>query len=233
VEVVDAHAVLDRLEAHLVGRAVGHAALHAAARHPGRERVRVVVAAGLPAFLRDRQPAELSAPDHDGVLQQANSQPASRLNGYTSVDRPYFEQIPSLALGGGLLVENTPIPMLVQGVPLIEFLPPEDGSKIARINATITSDDGKNLLRIVENEWIVESGVWDYEWVGQRMTIRDSVGSVSLQISVHPPKFISVDKVRFRSSGYDVVMTPTEITVNGNTFIGNVASNCRVGISLG
>ena len=168
----------------------------------------------------------------ESILRQANSKPATHLNGYTSVERPYFDHIPSLAIGGGLLVENTPVPVLVSGVPLIEFLPPEDDSRIARINATITSDDGASLLRIVSNEWIVESGVWDYEWVGQRMTIRDGRGSVSLQMTIFPPKFISVDKLRFKSAGYDVVITPTELTVNRNMFIDCVAKNCHVGMSL-
>ena len=63
MQVVHVDLVLDRLEAELVGRAVGHAALHAAAGQPHREAVRVVVAARLALALAERHPAELAAPD--------------------------------------------------------------------------------------------------------------------------------------------------------------------------
>ena len=65
------HAVDGGLVADLVGRAVADAALDAAAGHPDGEAVRIVVAAGLLACLRDRQPAELAAPDHQRLVEQA------------------------------------------------------------------------------------------------------------------------------------------------------------------
>ena len=61
--------VLDRVQADLVGRAVGHAALDAAAGHPDREAVGVVVAAV--AALAHRRAAELAAPDHQRRVEQA------------------------------------------------------------------------------------------------------------------------------------------------------------------
>src|SRR6186713_1291289 len=58
VQVVDVDAVLDGLEAELVGLAVTNAPFDAAAGQPVGEGVRVVVATGA-SFLHDRQPAEL------------------------------------------------------------------------------------------------------------------------------------------------------------------------------
>lgn len=168
-----------------------------------------------------------------GLLLRANAKPAARLNGYTSVERPYFDHVPSLAIGGGMLVQDTPIPLMVRGVPIIEFLAPEAGSPVARINATLTSGDGANLLRIFENEWIVENGVWDYEWVGRRMTIRDDAGAVALQITIFPPKFISIDNLTYVDDRIKVSVSPTEIIVNRNTYVDCVASSCAVGMSLG
>ena len=46
------------------------AALHAAARHPNGERVRVVIAPRLVALLRDRQPAKFARANHQRVLEQ-------------------------------------------------------------------------------------------------------------------------------------------------------------------
>ena len=78
VQVVDVDRVLDGLEAELVGRAVDVAALDAAAGQPHREAVVVVVAAvdlaGVGARVRQldrRRAAELAAPDHQRVVEQA------------------------------------------------------------------------------------------------------------------------------------------------------------------
>lgn len=166
-------------------------------------------------------------------LKEANSNPAAIMNGQTSVCRPYFDHIPALALGGGLLVENTPVPLAIHGEPVIAFLAPEEGSKVARISARITSDDGSNLLLIDDNEWIVESGVWDYEWIGQRLTIRGDSGAAALQIIVHPPKLIEIDRLRFKRQGVDVLVTRTEMKVNGSLFVDCVASNSPIGFAVG
>jgi hypothetical protein len=89
------------------------------------------------------------------LLRRADAHPMPIQNGQTTLERPYFDHIPSLALGGGILIENTPVPLMVGGVPIIEFFEPEEGSPVSQISATITSDDGSNLLRIVKNEWVV------------------------------------------------------------------------------
>src|SRR6185369_5436535 len=67
VEIGDVVALLDRVEAELVGRAVGDAALHSAARQPAAEAEGVVVAAVGP--LRAGRPSELRAPDDERLVE--------------------------------------------------------------------------------------------------------------------------------------------------------------------
>src|SRR5437660_8500381 len=69
VKVVDGDAILDRLEAKLVGCAVADAAFEAAAGHEHGEAVRVVVAAV--AGFGDGSAAEFTAPDDGGLIEQA------------------------------------------------------------------------------------------------------------------------------------------------------------------
>src|SRR5437762_2435215 len=68
VDVGDVVAVLDGVEADLVGDAVGNAALDAAAGQPGAEALRMMVAA---VALGTRRAAELRAPDDDRLFEQA------------------------------------------------------------------------------------------------------------------------------------------------------------------
>ena len=69
VDVGDVVAVLDGVEADLVGRAVDDAALDAAAGHPDREAVDVMVAAV--AALRAGRAAELGGEDDERLVEQA------------------------------------------------------------------------------------------------------------------------------------------------------------------
>ena len=69
MQVVDVHAVLDRLEAEVVRLTVAHAALRAAAGEEHTEAMRVVVAAV--AILAHRRATKLAAPHDQRVIQQA------------------------------------------------------------------------------------------------------------------------------------------------------------------
>ena len=73
VQVVDVDAVFDGVEAELVGFAERDARFDAAAGQPHRERVGVMVAAVVAAALDHRRAAELAAPDHQRVVQQARA----------------------------------------------------------------------------------------------------------------------------------------------------------------
>src|SRR5579871_708763 len=82
MQVMNVNLVLDGGVAEVVGRADHLSALYAAARHPGAEAARIVVAAL--AALVGRGPAELSAPDDQRLVEQA----AALEVGQQPVDRP-------------------------------------------------------------------------------------------------------------------------------------------------
>jgi hypothetical protein len=69
VQVVHVHAVLDRVPAELIGRAVGHPAFNPAAGQPHRETERMMLPS-VGAF-RSRRPAELATPDHERFIEQS------------------------------------------------------------------------------------------------------------------------------------------------------------------
>src|ERR1041385_5143355 len=69
MQVVHVHRVLHRTEPEVVGLSVGQSALHASARQPDGEGLRVVAAAV--AVLRHRRAAELPAPEDERVGEEA------------------------------------------------------------------------------------------------------------------------------------------------------------------
>jgi hypothetical protein len=61
--------VRDRVETQLIGRSLNNPSLDAAAGHPDREAVVMMIAAV--GALGTGRPAELGRPDHDRVVEQA------------------------------------------------------------------------------------------------------------------------------------------------------------------
>ena len=71
VQVMHMHLVFDHVEAQVVALAKGDSWFDAASGHPHGEGVRVMVAAVVRAALDHRRAAELAAPQHQRVVQQA------------------------------------------------------------------------------------------------------------------------------------------------------------------
>ena len=71
MDVVDVDGVLDGSEAEFVGHTMRDAAFETAAGEPHGEGVDVVIASGGLAHLAHRRAAEFTAPDDDGVIEQA------------------------------------------------------------------------------------------------------------------------------------------------------------------
>jgi hypothetical protein len=135
-------------------------------------------------------------------------------------------------LGGGFLIEGTPVPLRIKDEPVVEFLPPEEGSTVTVVNAHLQSADGTSLLRIENNEWIVETGAWDFEWVGQRISIRDSEGE-ALRLFVAPPSYIGIDRFRSRVGLWPIDITETEFRLGPKLVVGGEIRNCATGVQVG
>ena len=166
------------------------------------------------------------------AVKELSEQPFALSGVKPSITLPNFEGIPAVRLGGGLLIEGTPVPLRLKDVPIVEFLPPEEGSTVTVVNAHLQSADDNSLLLIDNNEWIVESGAWDFEWVGQRISIRDSQGE-ALRLFVAPPNYIGIDRFRSRVGPWDIQITETEFRLGPKLVIGSQIRNCATGVQVG
>lgn len=166
-------------------------------------------------------------------LRELNTAPAACTAGHSKVQLPYFEGFPSIRLGGGVLISKTLIPFQIDDEPAMILRPPETGSKVARISALIRGIDGDSVLRIMENEWIVEGGVWDFEWVGQRMTVRDASGATVFQLTMFPPNYISIDYLVTNFAGHEIRVNETEAKFDGFQIKDCQFEQWEVGVQLG
>ena len=72
VEIVGVHGVINRLEADLIGGAVGHAAFHAAAGEESGEGPVMMLAPGVISGAVKGRAAELGGPHHERVVEQTS-----------------------------------------------------------------------------------------------------------------------------------------------------------------
>lgn len=162
-------------------------------------------------------------------LKQACRKKAPR----PSMQLPEFEGVPCAQFGGGIGFFDVSIPVRYKELPILSFLPPEEGSRVTRITAELRGSDGESLLRIVDNEWIVQDGAWDYEWVGRRLTIRDASKRRALQIRLDPPKLLAFEYLRTRICGVEIAANPSEVRIGRNLLGEMIIRGFPVGLQIG
>ena len=166
-------------------------------------------------------------------IRELNSAPAARASGHSKIALPHFKGIPSVQLGGGALIRETPIPLQIYDQPAIQFLPPEDGSDVTRISALIRGAEGEDVLRIIDNEWIVEGGVWDFEWVGQRMSIRNAATTRVLELLISPPSHITISRMITNIGNHRISISESDFEIDGVTAQYCGVTGFHVGVQVG
>jgi hypothetical protein len=170
------------------------------------------------------------------AVKLASKKPASIKCNYASEMFQLLAATPKFTIGGASIT-NTPIPLEVKGYPVIQVKPAEEGGAPARFSATFFNSRGELSLQIIDNEWRVNSGNWDFEAIGGSLVIRDNHRNISLKLSVSDTDGIVVQKINMRIDSYRIEGNTTELFVlaDDGTKIscgGMMADNCGVGLSL-
>lgn len=165
-------------------------------------------------------------------VKAAYDNPAAKKAGFSSSQHPWFEGVPSLKMGGGPLIVNTPIPIQIKGENIIHFEQPEDGSKVARISASLRDASGSQFLQIQQNEWKVLSGAWDFQCVANRYIFTDNQGTQTLRLRMEAPNFIAIELLRTSVEGIPVHITEDHVEIQNAKIVGGVFSNSMVGFSI-
>jgi hypothetical protein len=191
------------------------------------------------AKAHDANSIVLICPTHHGLVtkgvipkeqvEYASKNPAAKQAGYSKYEHPWFAGIPSLKLGRGLM-QRTPIPIQVRGESLLQFDPPEVGSNVARISASLRDATGAQFLRVVENEWQVIDGNWDFQHIGKRYIFKDAFGTPMLVLRMEAPNCIAIELLRTSVDGMPIHITDEKITIGTNS-IGSISTdNSPIGI---
>ena len=120
----------------------------------------------------------------------------------------------------------------VDGEPLFGVRA-EDGHFLLDLSVYNTSQD--LVLLIVDNELILNSGSWDIEIVGSRITIREGLRNILFDIVFRPPSTVVIMRGRFLYNGVELLVAPKWCSLLNNQamFSGLEVTNCSVGLNLG
>jgi trigger factor len=109
----------------------------------------------------------------------------------------------------------------------------EDGHFL--LNLSVYDSDDNLVLRIVDNELVLNVCSWDIEVVGARITIRQGRGNILFDIVFRPPSSVAVLRGRFLYHGVELFVAPKWCALLNNrlVFSGLGIRNCLVGLNIG
>lgn len=128
--------------------------------------------------------------------------------------------------------ESAFIPLVIDATPLIIFRI----SQGKLFLSFIAHDEDNNLiLEIDDNEITYDTNLWDVEWVGPALTIREARGRILLKLVFSPPNEIRITKGRILFNGVEVMIGENYLfNVNTRGFYNGINSiNTPIGIAIG
>lgn len=137
----------------------------------------------------------------------------------------------------GVTFRRCTIPIEVRGIPVFQIEQPEVVGSPFRLSATFANNVGQPIFEVRQNEWTAHAGVWDTEFTGGRIIIKDREDSQRLILRTEPPHGIAVEQMDMRVAGYRLIGNTETLRVvfpGGSTseFTRCGADGARVGISL-
>ncbi|WP_441000273.1 HNH endonuclease [Fodinibius sp. SL11] len=167
----------------------------------------------------------------------ATESPKCLEDGYTSEIFDIGGSHPTIKFGG-VTLSNCEIPVQISNIDLFKIQKPEKPGAPFRLSATFFDQEGKQTLRIEENEWVADSDNWDLETKGPRIIIREALYDIHLIIRAMPPKGIAIERMKMRIhnhfvEGDEETLTIYDPNAGSMNFTNYLVDNCKIGLSIG
>ncbi|CAM3524977.1 HNH endonuclease signature motif containing protein [Paenibacillus lupini] len=107
----------------------------------------------------------------------------------------------------------------------------EDGNFGLHMN--ILDSFNKVVLTILNNELIYSSEVWDIQFVGKSLTIREGHRNILIKFTFEPPHKVIVENGHFLCNGVELTVTPTHMAHDGGLIIGGQYSGKNAAFVFG
>ncbi|PZU58584.1 MAG: hypothetical protein DI547_09590 [Sphingobium sp.] len=161
-----------------------------------------------------------------------HANPVARQRHFSRDRLPFSNDLPELAVGGSRAVRDTPIPLALEGEPLLLFAPPRQGVGATRISVRLGSGNGEAAQIIDGNEWLITDGSWSFAYRGDRYFVTEARGDGLAVLRIVQRNRIAVEHLRTNLRGRRIEATPDWVEVDGRRFVDRVSSGVLVGLDL-
>jgi hypothetical protein len=175
----------------------------------------------------------------DEIVRAANESP---LNLRSDVTAPYTLQfagndyrfdVGTITFSGNLDRDGSFVqPIRVDGTPILGVRL-EDSHYL--LNLYIADETGRIVMTIVDNELVFSSWVWDVEFVGRRIIVREGLRKVLIDIEFNPPEGLRIRRGRLLWNRIELLITENWAAIlNNRTLLSRVSVvGCSTGLALG
>ncbi|MGC4252787.1 MAG: hypothetical protein QM605_15295 [Sphingobium sp.] len=184
--------------------------------------------------------ATLMCPTCHGLVEEGRLTPAQVQNFHVNPvvrqrhfarDRlPFSSDLPHLIVGGTRLLRDTPIPITLDGEPILIFAPPRRSNGAIRISVRMGGADGKPVQVVDGNEWLPYDGSWHFLLRGDRYSMMAARGDGLAILRIVSRNRIAVEHLRTTIRGRRLEVTPDWLEVDGQRHVGRVASGTLIGL---
>ncbi|EZP73575.1 hypothetical protein BV96_01016 [Sphingomonas paucimobilis] len=190
--------------------------------------------------LPDAAQATLLCPTCHGLVEEGrltaaqvhgfHTNPVVRQRHFARDRLPFSPELPMLIIGGTRLLRDTPIPLVLDGEPIMMFAPPRRSRGATRISLRMGAPDGSPVQVINGNEWLPTDGSWHFLLRGDRYSIMAARGEGLAVLRIVARNRIAVEHLRTTIRGRRLEVTPDWLEIDGKRYVDRIGSGALVGL---
>lgn len=190
--------------------------------------------------LPDSPQATLLCPTCHGLVEEGrlttaqvqgfHTNPVVRQRHFARDRMPFSSELPTLIIGGSRLLRDTPIPLVLDGEPIMSFAPPRRSRGATRISLRMGDPDGAPVQVVEGNEWLPANGSWHFLLRGDRYSIMAARGEGVAILRIVARNRIAVEHLRTTIRGRRLEVTPDWLEIDGKRHVGRIGSGALVGL---
>ncbi|MCE4957725.1 HNH endonuclease signature motif containing protein [Macrococcoides caseolyticum] len=172
------------------------------------------------------------------IVLEANENPYNLKNGKsTSHELFYLGNKCEFLLGGDSYSYTFEcegsvfIPLMIDGSPVIKFRYENNHLLLSMV---LLDKFNIPILLIIDNQLTYSVDVWDIQFVGNKLTLREAHRKILFEIEFYPPNKVSIVKGNILFNGVKIDINPG-IVITGNTHISinGVFEQNKIGYNIG
>lgn len=126
---------------------------------------------------------------------------------------------------GNLSFSETSVIIVIDSIPILSVLPPEELGAPPQIKAQFYNRNGQKIAWIDNNEWNGSTETFDIEATGSNLKVRSEKYQIDLDIKIVPPKILEINQLNLFYNGKSI-----EGSKNKGFKIQSSSSTTKIGV---